>query len=686
MANSGQNNGVTGILDLKTAATYPPIQVYILGFALALAAELTKTTGPGDAFDDRYYAGNVGGSGSANGKIQSNQSPFPPTLHNLQGTLTHQADAGCTVAIPVIIEVITCTKKTADQETWIVEAKWRKNGAAVANWNGTTVTYSQPSLSNKEINEGTQRAIDPNSLGTAATTKTFLPTPASGSNSGYTQFATLAAITAYNAGAVAPAANLKIVSSAFLRIDDAAGILLTQWALNDTKDSYQLPVTDTMLDPGSLGSFAHIATINGSSLTLTNFALRGSTTKNVTPGSTLTVAEFGLLTTTESLTFPGTFTELDANDLITKGVNTYVGNDTAHTYSPVSGLKTRTRTPTQLTSTLGTLNQYKIVTEFGKLDSKDELILPRARSVVDVNSLNSFATAAAIDSTPATPSGYKLRDIITENPTPDHTLVEVRGGLRSHADDLLFPATKSFRSAQSPYMDYAAQLVAASGDIATQANTLWAAFQSVNYALGLWLYPRTDGLRKVVYIYRNPGIMFRGASGGGERLVMSKLNGTNPQVYVVSNLSLGSGWRQVRLSRVTVHDSTFREFSITRLITGTTIPEAYPSTINSVELPHKGDILLNGSNSFLGLADSTCQYKGPAYRTNLSLSGTLPFFMRYTLKQDDQGFAQGLPERYFHEPQYFNTSATNLGWTNVSTLNIPDVSVPGGHHFQAFVA
>ena len=496
----GRNNGVTGLLDLIPSGTYPLIQLEILGFGLALAAKMIDISGPGDNLVEQYYGSTVSGNFSGHADVaQTAHPPFPPTMVNVQGNLTVQMHTGCNITLPVIVERLTCRRKVKMQNAWSVDVTMLKNGAEGIIWpNATSVTYAQPSLLTKELfNEQADKSLDPNALQSSATVKTFLPTPASGTNSNYTDVAAMAAVTAYQATAPAPSTALKIVESAFIRVDDRAGLLFTRWALKST------------------------------------------------------------------------------------------------------------------------------------------------------------------------------------------------------ADEATFPHAREYRSGLSAWTSSQPAIVTTSGTLSDQADSLWAAFQSTLYARGMALVPLTDGKRLAIYEYVNPGIELSGQSGAG-RYVMARLNGTNPQLFIVQNIATANGQQLIRFGRQFVQDKLARRFITRRNLQGSTIPEQGPSMINGKTLPPIGSVnvapfLTNVTSS--GMGPLQVLYEGPKYTVHGGLSGTLPFLMGYSLRSDALGIVQGFPDHLFRGWNTITTNVTSSGWTNVSDIGttpngIPfnQIVCPGAGNFDAFVA
>lgn len=270
--------------------------------------------------------------------------------------------------------------------------------------------------------------------------------------------------------------------------------------------------------------------------------------------------------------------------------------------------------------------------------------------------------------------------------------IHVRWALKDTIDDVLFPSITSSRAAIAPYRDSTAGLVPASGSVANQANSIWAGAQSQNFIENITvLSDPTPGWRKVVNRYINPGIGLR-ARATGPRFVMSRLNGTDSQVYImdpatVGNKEYGSGMRLIQLDRLWVTDKPLRRFVLTRMIPGTTVPDAAPATIGGATLPAIGQINSTSGtfNAVMGVDAYTVSYNGAFVSTNLSLSGTRQFYMGYLFTQEPLGIVSNLPQRYFNSPQPIVTNYTASGWVSVGSLGLTGIVMPSSADFSAFI-
>lgn len=265
--------------------------------------------------------------------------------------------------------------------------------------------------------------------------------------------------------------------------------------------------------------------------------------------------------------------------------------------------------------------------------------------------------------------------------------VELHWAEKDSVDRILFPATVSSRAAIAPYRDSTSVLLFASGTVASQANTQWATAQTENFIENITVRADpTPGLRQLVKHYINPGIGLR-ARTTGPRWVMSRLNGSDSQLYIMSNLAYGTGMRLVQMSRTWVTDQPLRRFILTRMIPGTTVPDANPATIGGVTLPNIGQVNSTAGtfNTVMGVAALTTSYNGAFVSTNIGLSGVKQFYMGYLFTEDPLGIVSNIPERYFVSPQPLVTTATSSGWVSASLLGLNDVIKPTAADFSAFI-
>ena len=165
---------------------------------------------------------------------------------------------------------------------------------------------------------------------------------------------------------------------------------------------------------------------------------------------------------------------------------------------------------------------------------------------------------------------------------------------------------------------------------------------------------------------------------GGGRLVPARISGGNLQLHVLEtpdgNLKFGTGFRWLTFSKQWLVSSPIRRFLVTRMLTGTTIPE-YATQMGMVN-----------NASFLGLATGTCIYEGCSFSTNIALSGTYTFFVSYHFRSDANGIYDQVPESLFLSGRACATSSTATGWQNLSTLGLSGIiQAPTQTDFSVFI-
>lgn len=421
--------------------------------------------------------------------------------------------------------------------------------------------------------------------------------------------------------------GLKLVDQITTQLNEFLSVDKISYEKNDSKDKLELPATVTFLDNSSLQSHATIGRLNTTASTLTGFSLRETETVQITAAGTphyFNTTKFGLRSTAQDILFPGNFTNQDNNSLNTTALATLLSNSSTTTFSAPSGLKILSSKTVRLTGSLGAADQWQGTWELATRDS---------------------------------------------------------------ADNINFPQTVSTRSASDPFIDKDPHIIDASGNVPTQANSLWATFQSVAYAKGLRLSPLTDGKRLLVYEYRNPGVTVSGRTRSGARQIRARMSGGNPQLFVQDVYAYSATRALVVLSMVLNYSAEIRDFVLFRQLTGSTIPENSGSTINGVALPDIGQI---NNNTFLGIAAGNVQYAGPKYKVNIGLAsaGAFAIFIGYAFHENSLGIIDGVPSNIFQRRLLLQLASipSRQSWVNASALGFPGVAQPSAASFSAFTA
>lgn len=509
----GVNAGVQGYISIAIDGTNPPdgLPAYackVEGFSWEGA--LSPINRSGRVARPKFRLGDFYGNGTFKGLDQISTYPWPSIPKFATGTLkivqqqTDDSTQTNYISFPIRISNMRVSAEDEAQNVWSYSGDWIVDGAITIVWQGTQVVITAPSPNDAETDAGLSKTYDVQNLRTAATQRVDCEIVSD------TDAAEVAKLAAYVAAAVAPMPNLKVVTAVWERSDSAGGTIRIQWGLNDSKDDFQLPATRTTLDPSNLVNQASIGKINDTGTqTLSGFTPRTVTTLNVTPGSTFTRTELGLRTTKEDRTFPGTFTILDNNSINTVGRVTQISNNSAPTYSPTSPLKIGDTTTRQLTSSLGTNNQYETVWNLVLNDSDDEIL-----------NGGQFSTRSPMQ-------GNTRADILIINSTQS-------------ADDL---ATTTFLTAQTE-----------------------------SFFVNLRARKRTPGVGVVVKQYVNPGTLVISKLFSRPRYVIARINGSTVEVWVAQKWTRGTGRYLYRIQRTLVN-SPVRLITVRRSLTGTTVPD-----------------------------------------------------------------------------------------------------------------
>lgn len=429
---AGRNYGVAGTIDFipgSGSASAHLINFEVLGFAEALAAEKVNITGPGSNYVQRWYTANVGGTGSASGEVQNSQAPFPPTMHNLQGTITLTYNDNCTIVLPVTFTTINTKKNAKTENLWEVSAEWEKNGQEVVTWNGSTPSYTQPGYTVSQLFFETVKTTDPNHLTTNYTVKYFLPVaPVAGVS--YSDTAINASVDAFLATVPVPRADQKIVDAAFMPLDDSSGLMILHWGTKNSDDEQTLPRESFSVDPNDITSADSYATVWDTTGSPPSQPSTPSGTKfikytdyPVTTRYSVRVWEFGTRDSSDDVVLPHVGNKTDPN-VITSTVSLAAlftnGSPPSQPSNP-SGLKFIDSTDISITPSLSVR-----VWNYGTNDSIDELVRSLRHGtyiVVDPNGIDSNARIAAVSATqPATPTNNPAGTTlltVTQHPITD---------------------------------------------------------------------------------------------------------------------------------------------------------------------------------------------------------------------------------------------------------------------------
>lgn len=395
-----------------------------------------------------------------------------------------------------------------------------------------------------------------------------------------------------------PPTHTKIISKWTIQLTSAGtpkSYTAWRFAQQTPKDKIQQDETFTTTDASGLTSTAKATLVDATPSAPAGFVARTTTTRSLNDWHTASSIECGLRTTIEDKEFPDTYTNVDPEGIDTEGRKLTVHN----TSSP----------PSDPTPPSGTKIVRKTTYQY---------------------------TSAG------TAKSYTVWDFATND-----------------SADKIANASRSGRSAQSEYYDEVVSAIAASGTLASQADSLWGVFQSTTDAYEMELSPVTPAIRRVVYKYLKAGILIQGSTGGRvAHIIEARVSGGNVQLFVAENKVWGSK-RRILLTPQKVPASTIRTFEITRTLLGSTIPDQ-ASLIGKTN-----------AASFLGLAIGTVLYCGASYKANYALVGgsNFPTRITYGFIYNPNGHFDALPETLFNRHIISSTASTTEGdWVDASTL------------------
>lgn len=294
---------------------------------------------------------------------------------------------------------------------------------------------------------------------------------------------------------------------------------------------------------------------------------------------------------------------------------------------------------------------------FKKKDSKDELLLPKTVTYTDPQGLESKATVAALDATPAVPGGLVLRNTESLNVTPGHVLNVIEAGVRSTKDDkemgntaTHYVITDAGNSEDATVINDVRALSVIGQEIFT-ARKADPSFDSVDLR-------RLDATHVLQVIKtHNPYQFFDGHVAGGRNPVQAILTGNGVSVFMHTKRKRGSNLWYVLLSPQTLYQAVV-QFSFKRKVgMPGTLPTAFPYLGTS------------NSNTWLGLPAGTVTYMGCQPHDNFNVPVPRIAEMIYHFRFDSIGiFAETGIRMGWHITTQNMTNYAENSWIPVSAL------------------
>ena len=411
---------------------------------------------------------------------------------------------------------------------------------------------------------------------------------------------------------------LKLRMRTDQKLNDQYSFRLYQWTKRTTKDDRELEHRVTTVDPQGLQSEASDALLDGTPSTPSGFVSRGLSITYPTTDHNVQIIRGGVRTTADDLTFPGTFVDVDPNDLTTNGRQTLifttggtVPSATVPTHTKIVGQATY-----QLTNASTTAKSY-IVYRFEPTNSIDKVQYGESADTTDPNVIQSMSKITTVDAVPTLPSGSILvpRTYSKQNLSDWHYKETLEAGLRTTAEDITMPASSASRSLFDPFRKVVASLVASSDTDDNVAEAAWSgtsvlgsAFEQQAKAYGLSVKSINEYRKLLVLEYLDMGMRVIGKTRGGRRVLPAILNGDggtsgNIFVYLTDIQQYSPGYYYAYHNSQVTTSLAVRNFLLVR---------SFDSSTSSI--PDQFSIAGQTNNApFLGLANGSCQFNAAEY-------------------------------------------------------------------------
>ncbi len=343
--------------------------------------------------------------------------------------------------------------------------------------------------------------------------------------------------------------------------------------------------------------------------------------------------------------------------------------------------------------------RVKLYDPAGLNDTSDQTIFVWGLAAdTDANDVATIGTILAAYTTPPQTS-EKQHTITSQRLASGVIKIRIHWSPRSTTDDELFPETISTRGPSEPFTDSEAFILNDTRGTAQVSNVLNNACSNTDYLHTILVRPRTDGKKRVVYKYVNPGVLVNFHVRSGARQIAARLNGTNSQLLLANAYQYSATRALLVLSYLNDYTQEINDFTIFRQVRGTHVPKADPDTINGVTLPAIGTV---NSGAFLGYAEGHVAYAGVRGKVNIGLStgGTVTFvmFMAYAFHANTYGIVTGLPQQIIGRKLVQQIGSATLTaimgslstsapiWVNAADIGYPGIIAPPSGSFDAFVS
>jgi hypothetical protein len=666
-------------------------------FSGKFSAAVVENTGRGDTAGDKTYRlEDAGGRWTGSGRVRGGKRPLPKYLASAAGSvkMVQAAAAGRDgdttpvnyLAFAAVFSEIDLTHVPPDaggEDVWTVNFVCVKSGPLVQGWDGLDGTAESalstlPTYAAKEIHAGIVKSIDPNGLATSARQTHDLVGLAN------TDAGEVTAVTNL-LGGTTPVTNLKIVTGSLTRTGGIGGRAVLDWGLQDTKDQQETPHNKRETDGNNIRDYRMLAQVwdSGGSAPATPAAPSGLkivtyVDQKLNDQKTVRVWVYRRQDSKDDLETPRNVQRTDANELRDYRALAQIwdsGGSAPATPAAPWGLK------------LVTYDDYKINDQvnlrawaYGRQDSKDDVETPFDHGVTDPDGFEDSWTRAELyddgGSPPATPAdsppaGMQLQTYDDQR-LNDQKLRRVwRYGLDTSASRVVDGGQYSSRSSIEPFLRTSLEIVDSSSTPETLMDVYFPTFQTEQFAYRMTVRKLNPLKGVIVREYVNPGIGLLADTHGVDDFQTGRVSGGAVQVFVVDLKTRGSGSYVYRLGR-SQKRRVAREFTLSRLLSGTTVPDFQ-------------SIVENTNNAtFLGLSAGSVMYLSSRVRSNIDLTGTYTFYMDYRFLWLSGGHYSIDGWRW----QIRSSASVAAGWVNLTSLTGSGLAaaIPPQSDFSGFLA
>ena len=307
--NLGDNNGMTGLLNLPADGTPVPSNGSFLLFSGGMSASVRDRIAYGSNGTPSVAINDPGGRWKFKGEVRHQGAPSPDKFQNVSGNIVLQqdsvdSDGSGAQAYKVTFAAKVCgvsISKGKGENVWNVELEAVSNGNWTWTWNGKVYTTSAPSHDIARTYEGSEKKIDPQDLEPGASVRFDVLGVAADTDAG-----DVAEIAAVVAAMSTPITHTKYRIAQALRPSSNSIIVTITFAPRNTKDDIEMPGTSVTTDPEGIESKGRVTKVDGTPTVPSGFVAVVSTNQTLSDWHTTTATEIGLQTTRQAIENQGT--------------------------------------------------------------------------------------------------------------------------------------------------------------------------------------------------------------------------------------------------------------------------------------------------------------------------------------------------------------------------------------------